>query len=50
MRLELQQLEDRTQCSYQLLEEAAAQYQKTYHALKKLEKGPADAFFFSSEC
>jgi hypothetical protein len=50
MRLEVQQLEARTQCSYQLLEEAAAQYQKTHHALKKLEKGPADALFFFSEC
>jgi hypothetical protein len=50
MRLELQQLGDRAQCSYQLLEEAAAQYQTTHHALKKLERGPADASLFFSEC
>jgi hypothetical protein len=46
MRSKLQQLEGRTECSYRLLEEAAAQYHKTHHALTKLEKEPVNARVF----
>jgi hypothetical protein len=42
-----QQLEIRTECSYKLLEEAAAQYKKTHHALQKLENGRANIGLFS---